>query len=558
MAVAHDRRRDLDAVADAGLRRPAAAVDLRRRRPRSRSARQARSLHGKQSARGAGAVTRRAAPSRRRCPEGGSAPRRTRSSTGSRPPACAGGRCCRSIRPTQFGSPYASASAFAALGRAARRSRAHGSSRARSAPSSSASRPGRADWAAFAGDGAIAEQVRFEREWGALRAYASQRGVRIIGDVPIYVAAERLRPPGTPRAVPPARRGGRGRAARRPQRARPALGQPAVRLGARWRRRATAGGSTGCGARSTSPTCSGSTTSAASPRYWTVAAGAETARDGWWSPGPGAALFRAAEAELGPLPVIAEDLGVITPDVHALRDELGFPGMVVLLWSFGGPRPTTRTGSRTIARTRSSTRPRTTRTRWPASLGTDDVWPLIERALLVALRPGDRPRAGRARARERGAHEPPRRGRAATGSGASSRASSPASTPPACARPPRRAVAPERTPRSVKCYGRRTCPTPAFARATLACESGVEAGGRLGRPGGQERATCALPRGGGSRGNQWFPHATRTESAERCRAGSRARARRRPGGGRRRGRAQARALPRRRSRRRQGARRATR
>ena len=52
----------------------------------------------------------------------------------------------------------------------------------------------------------------------------------------------------------------------------------------------------------------------------------------------GAALFRAAEAELGPLPVVAEDLGLITPDVDRLRDELGFPGMVVLLWSFQGPR----------------------------------------------------------------------------------------------------------------------------------------------------------------------------------------------------------------------------
>jgi 4-alpha-glucanotransferase len=43
------------------------------------------------------------------------------------------------------------------------------------------------DWAAFAGDGAIAAQVRFEREWGALRAYAAARGVRVIGDVKIFV-----------------------------------------------------------------------------------------------------------------------------------------------------------------------------------------------------------------------------------------------------------------------------------------------------------------------------------------------------------------------------------
>jgi 4-alpha-glucanotransferase len=45
------------------------------------------------------------------------------------------------------------------------------------------------DWEAFSGDGAVADQVRFDREWGALRSYAASRGVRIIGDVPIYVAA---------------------------------------------------------------------------------------------------------------------------------------------------------------------------------------------------------------------------------------------------------------------------------------------------------------------------------------------------------------------------------
>src|SRR5579863_9294286 len=43
-------------------------------------------------------------------------------------------------------------------------------------------------WASFAGEEAIADQVRFEREWGALRAYAAERGVRLIGDVPIYVS----------------------------------------------------------------------------------------------------------------------------------------------------------------------------------------------------------------------------------------------------------------------------------------------------------------------------------------------------------------------------------
>ena len=71
--------------------------------------------------------------------------------------------------------------------------------------------------------------------------------------------------------------------------------------------------------------------------YWAVPAAAETARDGHWEPGPGAAVFRAAEAALGELPVIAEDLGLITPDVVELRDSLGFPGMAVMLWAFDEP-----------------------------------------------------------------------------------------------------------------------------------------------------------------------------------------------------------------------------
>jgi 4-alpha-glucanotransferase len=70
--------------------------------------------------------------------------------------------------------------------------------------------------------------------------------------------------------------------------------------------------------------------------YWAVPAGETSARQGRWYPGPGADLFRAAEAELGELPLIAEDLGVITPDVVELRDRLGLPGMVVMHWAFGG------------------------------------------------------------------------------------------------------------------------------------------------------------------------------------------------------------------------------
>ena len=69
--------------------------------------------------------------------------------------------------------------------------------------------------------------------------------------------------------------------------------------------------------------------------YWEVAGDADTAVDGRWIDGPGIALFEALTTALGPLPIVAEDLGLITPDVEALRATLGFPGMSVLQFAFG-------------------------------------------------------------------------------------------------------------------------------------------------------------------------------------------------------------------------------
>jgi 4-alpha-glucanotransferase len=69
-----------------------------------------------------------------------------------------------------------------------------------------------------------------------------------------------------------------------------------------------------------------------------VPANETTAVNGRWVKGPGEALFNALLDSLGPLPVIAEDLGVITPDVEALRDRFGFPGMKILQFAFdSGP-----------------------------------------------------------------------------------------------------------------------------------------------------------------------------------------------------------------------------
>lgn len=69
--------------------------------------------------------------------------------------------------------------------------------------------------------------------------------------------------------------------------------------------------------------------------YWEVPAGETTARKGRWVKGPGPALFEALEAALGELPIVAENLGVITPEVEAIRTQFGFPGMAILQFAFG-------------------------------------------------------------------------------------------------------------------------------------------------------------------------------------------------------------------------------
>jgi 4-alpha-glucanotransferase len=70
--------------------------------------------------------------------------------------------------------------------------------------------------------------------------------------------------------------------------------------------------------------------------YWEVPAGESTAINGRWVPAPGDALFEAIDRALGPVPIIAENLGLITPEVEALRERWGFPGMGVLQFAFGG------------------------------------------------------------------------------------------------------------------------------------------------------------------------------------------------------------------------------
>ncbi len=213
-------------------------------------------------------------------------------------------------RPVLVGAPAARA---ARLGRLAVRlgvglrgarglpasARTRASPRTRSRRSSRASAFWIGDWAAFAGLGR-------RRRPGALRPrvaarcarYAAERGVRLLGDVPIYVARDGADVARPSRALPGRRR--RRRAARRAERGRPALGQPALRLARRSAPSATAGGSSASGGRSRSSTSPGSTTSAASSPTGPCPSAHRTAKHGRWRRGPGAELFRAAERRAGP------------------------------------------------------------------------------------------------------------------------------------------------------------------------------------------------------------------------------------------------------------------
>ncbi len=187
------------------------------------------------------------------------------------------------------------------------------------------------DWLAHGGS--LEDQVRFEREWQALRSYAADRGVRLFGDIPIYVSqggADHISHPqlfrhGQVAGVPP---------------------DAFARTGQLWG----------------NPLYDWSAMRADDYRwwierlrhtfelvdltridhfrgfvsYWAVPAKNKTAVNGRWLRGPGRSICsRALEAALGDLPVVAEDLGVITEPVVRLRRALGLPGMVVLQFALG-------------------------------------------------------------------------------------------------------------------------------------------------------------------------------------------------------------------------------
>ena len=236
--------------------------------------------------------------------------------------------------PDEHGSPYRASSAFAGWAGLLAEPRAPVS--ADEVEDFVARHPFWAgDWAAFEGRGALAAQVRFAREWSALRAYAARNGVRIFGDVPIYVSDE-----GADLAAHPELFETRVVAGAPPDdysRTGQLWGNPVYRWdvlraqGYRWwieRLRRTF----------ELVDLTRIDHFRGFVAYWAVPARAKTAKGGRWLRGPGIELFEAARAALGELPLVAEDLGKVTQPVFELRDRLGIPGMVVLQFGFSGGR----------------------------------------------------------------------------------------------------------------------------------------------------------------------------------------------------------------------------
>lgn len=215
-------------------------------------------------------------------------------------------------------------------------------------PSWPAALAGREPEAMVAARKELAQEIRFQEyaqwlfftQWAAVREAAGERGIRIMGDVPIYVAADsadvwcnreifQLDESGEPAVVagvPPDYFSASGQRWGNPlyrwdvlhetnyawwvSRFRAALRFADVLRVDHFRGFAA---------------------------YWEIPANEPTAINGRWMPGPGRALFDAIREALGALPVVAEDLGHITPEVHELRRAIGVPGMKILQFGFAQP-----------------------------------------------------------------------------------------------------------------------------------------------------------------------------------------------------------------------------
>lgn len=182
-------------------------------------------------------------------------------------------------------------------------------------------------------------QYQFFKQWLTLKKYANDKGIKIVGDIPIFVAFDSadvwanpdlffLQEDGTPSViagVPPDYFSETGQR----------WGNPLYR----WKQMAK--DNYAWWVRRLQMTF----TQADIVRidhfrgfdaYWEIPEEEETAVVGRWVKAPGKRFFKAIEKQLGELPIIAEDLGVITPEVRAMRDSFNFPGMKILQFAFGG------------------------------------------------------------------------------------------------------------------------------------------------------------------------------------------------------------------------------
>jgi 4-alpha-glucanotransferase len=181
-------------------------------------------------------------------------------------------------------------------------------------------------------------QFEFERQWSDLKAHCSRNNIRIMGDVPIYVALDsaevwanrdlfELDETGRPKVVsgvPPDYFSATGQL----------WGNPIYR----WEVHAETGYAWWIARLRRSLEMIDTIRLdhfRGFEAYYEIPGGETTAVKGVWIKGPGAAFFKALENALGRLPIVAENLGVITPEVEALRTRFGFPGMAILQFAFG-------------------------------------------------------------------------------------------------------------------------------------------------------------------------------------------------------------------------------
>lgn len=184
-------------------------------------------------------------------------------------------------------------------------------------------------------------QFVFFRHWQELKEYANERGIQVLGDIPIYVTYDsadvwanqdkfNLDEEGRPTVVagvPPDYFSETGQL----------WGNPIYR----WPEMARSGFKWWIERVRITHQCVDLVRIdhfRGFESYWAVPFGEKTAVNGQWLEGPGSALFDALRQALGDIPIIVEDLGVITPEVETLRDKYGFPGMKILQFAFAnGP-----------------------------------------------------------------------------------------------------------------------------------------------------------------------------------------------------------------------------